>query len=216
MDKALYLTFDDGPNEPYTSQILDILKTFGARATFFVCGENIERHPQSLKNIYDAGHAIGNHSFSHNIKHVLLAGQILKDEIMRTNRHIKMYTGVDNHLYRSPWGLCMPWLKPWLKQNGFFTYHWNIMAFDWSQPPANFIADHIIKRAFPGAIVLLHDGHENIGTDRRQTVKALSAVLGELAGQGYSFHSLDNNIFHPHKIIKDFAADLYLSLKYYI
>lgn len=195
MEKNIYLTFDDGPNEPFTSQILEILKQHSAKATFFVCGKNIERHPQSLKNIFDAGHSIGNHSFSHSAITVLTAGKTLRNEIMRTNRLIKKHICTDSHLYRSPWGMTMPWLKPWLKRNGFFTYHWNIMAFDWLKPSANFIAGHIIKKAFPGAIILLHDGNQAIGGDRTQTIKALPIILEQLANQGYSFKALNNNIF---------------------
>jgi peptidoglycan/xylan/chitin deacetylase (PgdA/CDA1 family) len=196
MEKTIYLTFDDGPNEPYTSQILDILKTFGTKAAFFVCGQNIERHPESLKKIFNEGHAIGNHSYSHNMSKVLLGGQALKEEIIKTNRLIKQYAGIDSILYRSPWGLTMPWLRPWLKANNFNVYHWDIMAYDWRQPPADWMADYIVSKVnikiAPDPIILLHDGNQTMGGDRSQTVKALPVILESLLKQNYKFQSLDN------------------------
>lgn len=192
IDKIIYLTFDDGPNEPYTSQILEVLKTFGAKATFFVCGKNIERHPESLKNILADGHAIGNHSYAHNIMNVLLGGQTLKQEVDKTNSLIKKYTGTENQLYRSPWGLTMPWMKPWLKANNFKIFHWDILAYDWRQPPAEWMAERVTDKAFPGAVVLLHDGNETSGGNRSQTVKALPIILGHLTKQNYKFEPLNN------------------------
>ena len=82
MKNNVFLTFDDGPNEPYTSQILDILKEFGAKASFFACGKSVEYFPETTQRILNEGHALGNHTYSHSI--ILTFTGFLKREIERT------------------------------------------------------------------------------------------------------------------------------------
>lgn len=214
MNKTLYLTFDDGPNDPYTAQILKLLSDFHAKATFFVCGKNAQQNPQSLKNIAALGHGLGIHTYSHDLNIVLRGGKQLLDEIRETQQIIFQYTGIKTSLYRSPYGLTVPWIKPWLAQNGLTTYHWNIMAFDWWQPKAEFIAQHVISRAFDGAIVLLHDGNETRGGSREQTVLALSTILPTLTERGFTFQNLPPHLSHP--FLKDYLKDLAFGAAYLI
>jgi peptidoglycan/xylan/chitin deacetylase (PgdA/CDA1 family) len=187
-NKTIYLTFDDGPLQPYLSEALAILEQFQAKATFFVCGINIERQPSLARQIVEAGHAIGNHSYSHSLIKTL-SGNLL-EEIERTGGLIKQSTGVDTKLYRSPWGITMPNLRRKLLAAGYKIYHWDIMALDWWQPSPQYIARRVIARIFPGAIVLLHLGDQTRKGDRENTVRALPIILKELNDQGYSFASL--------------------------
>lgn len=211
--KTLFLTFDDGPNEPYTSQILEILNRYGARATFFVCGANAEKFPQTLKKIADGGHAIGIHSYSHSRLKTLLG--TLVEEVAKMRQLIQKFAGVDTQLYRSPWGITMPWLKRKLLAQGYRIYRWNIMAFDWLRPDPKFITGHIVKRSFPGAVILLHDGGETHAADRANTVAALPEILSELGRQGYSFLPLNQNSLCRESWC-DAITDNWQGLNYYV
>ncbi len=218
LEKNIYLTFDDGPNEPYTSQVLDILSAKGAKATFFVCGKNIEQNPESIKKIVEAGHAIGAHSYSHNPWKVI-AGNLF-DETEYTRELIKKYTGVDTRIYRSPWGITMPWLNRKLKQNGYSVFHWNIMSFDWWQPSAEYIADHTLKRIFSDAIILLHDGDQTQNGSRNNTIKALPVILTELSAKNYKFKLLEAGQNCPTGSFTNIFIDILIGgvrfLKYWI
>lgn len=190
MQKTIFLTYDDGPNEPYTSELLKILSENNVKVTFFVCGKNIEKFPQSIKHEAENGHAIGIHTFTHSKFKVLLGR--LTDEIKNTSSLIEKYSGIRPTLYRSPWGVTMPWIKSKLKNMGLRTFHWDIAAYDWWQPSADYIAKSILKQAFPGAIILLHDGNQIFGGSRKQTIDASKIFIPELKKQGYQFMTLES------------------------
>ena len=204
-NKTIFLTFDDGPNEPYTSEILDILAAHQAKATFFVCGKNIEKWPSVLKHIAEAGHAIGIHSYSHDLAKTI-RGDLLK-EIEVTRKLILLYTDISTKLFRPPWGITRPKLKRQLLSLGYFLVPWYIMAFDWRKPAPKFIANHVIQRAFPGAVVLLHDGEGVKEADRSNTVKALPAILQALSSQGYEFSGLSQDYKKAHGNLKSIMID---------
>lgn len=190
MNKIIFLTYDDGPNEPYTSELLKVLADNNAKATFFVCGKNIDKHPESIKSESAQGHAIGIHTYSHSKTKVAFGR--LEDEIKETSNLIEKYTGMRTKLYRSPWGVTMPWLRKKLIAQGYKIFRWDIDAYDWWQPPASYIAKSIIKHAFPGAIILLHDGNQIFGGNRSKTVEASKILIPELKKQGYEFMTLDH------------------------
>ncbi|HEX9503678.1 MAG TPA: polysaccharide deacetylase family protein [Patescibacteria group bacterium] len=210
MTKVIYLTFDDGPNEPYTSQILDLLAEYNAKATFFVIGKNVEKYPEVTKRIVLAGHAIGIHSYTHNPVKVIL-GQLM-EEIALTEALIKKYTGVETKLYRSPWGITMPWLGTKLRAAGYALFHWDIMAHDWWQPSVEFISSHIVQRAFPGAVILLHDGDQLNSGSRKNTIESLRIILKELISSGYSFEVLPKELAKSPKslIVDNWKGIMYL------
>jgi peptidoglycan/xylan/chitin deacetylase (PgdA/CDA1 family) len=188
LSKTIFLTFDDGPNEPYTSQILDVLSASQIKATFFVCGKNIEKNPVVLQRIAAAGHAIGIHSYSHNLSKVLKGDLI--EEVKLTRDLIRRYTNIDTKLCRSPWGITRSKLKDQLSEQGYKLIEWDIMAFDWWKPTPEYIAKRVIKKAFSGAIILLHDGNGIKKGNRANTVAALPIILKTLSEEGYIFASL--------------------------
>ncbi|MBU6447874.1 polysaccharide deacetylase family protein [Patescibacteria group bacterium] len=190
MQKTIFLTYDDGPNEPYTSELLKVLADNDVKATFFVCGKNIEKFPQSIKHEVEQGHAIGIHTYTHSKFKVLLG--MLADEIQNTSRLIEQHAGMRTTLYRSPWGVTAPWLKAKLKKMELRTFHWDIAAYDWWQPSADYIATSVVKQAFPGAIILLHDGNQILGGNRQNTIEASKILIPELKKQGYQFLTLDH------------------------
>lgn len=188
--KSIYLTFDDGPNEPYTSEILERLKKYGAQATFFVCGRNVERDPQALKNIAAAGQAIGNHGYSHSWLKILWPRLLFK-EFMRTHEIIAKTIGRKTDLVRAPWGM-MPKSSRWrLAAQNYRIFSWDIAPYDWWQPSAAYIARSTVRQAFDGCVVLLHDGQKTqTGKSRANTVAALDILIPALQKEGYVFKSL--------------------------
>jgi len=180
----IFLTFDDGPNEPYTSQILDVLKEHEAVATFFVCGKGVERFPQITRRILDEGHSLGNHAYSHSM--LLTITGFMRKEIERTSELILKTTGVKTRLFRPPWGVATPWLKRYLKANKYRTVLWDVNSYDWMEIPASSIEKNVLKKARPGVIILLHDGKNSIQYhDRSQTVQALPIIIKALKQKGF-------------------------------
>jgi len=185
----MFLTFDDGPNEPFTSQILDILKKYQVKASFFVCGKNIELFPESIKRIVKEGHAIGNHAYSHSP--ILSRLGLISGEIKKTSEAIYRITGVKTHFFRPPWGFLTPWLRSYLKNNGYRIVLWDIKTRDWNGPSAEIIRDRVLDNVKPGAVVLMHDGFETKRNgDRSKTVKALPQIIEGLKAKGYQLTSI--------------------------
>jgi peptidoglycan/xylan/chitin deacetylase (PgdA/CDA1 family) len=187
--KEVFLTFDDGPAEPCTSEILDVLKSFEAKATFFVCGKNVERYPDITRRIVNEGHSIGNHTYSHS--NFLAMIGFWGNQIEVTARIIEETTGVKADLFRPPWGLLTPWLSYYAKRKGYRIFLWNVAAHDWQRPSAKSIQQRILRRVRPGSIILLHDGEKaHSCADRSQTVLALPSLIRELSQEGYAFKRL--------------------------
>ncbi len=191
-DKKISITFDDGPNPPYTEQILKILEKKKIPATFFVCGKNIERYPQILKKTRKEGHIIGNHSYNHNPITTRLG--LSYGEIMRTQILIERLTGQKERYFRPPWGYMPFWLKRKLQKEGFKILLYDITGKDWRwRIKAETIVDNVINHSGKGGIILLHDG-KNVSEkfDRSQTIAALPVIIDTLTKQGFSFVPLSD------------------------
>ncbi|HSX19136.1 MAG TPA: polysaccharide deacetylase family protein [Candidatus Saccharimonadales bacterium] len=188
--KRVALTFDDGPNPPYTEQILDILKKEGIRAAFFVCGANVKRHPETVKREAKEGHLVGNHTWSH-LRLKTYTGMIY-DETQQTQKLLEKTIGVKQKIFRSPYFMAPAWVKNRLKNQGFKIYG-GIVGSDWViQNSPETIARNILKKTKDETIIVLHDGQDiTEGADRSQTVKALPIIINQLKKQGYQFVPLD-------------------------
>ena len=185
-EKIIALTFDDGPNEPYTSQILDILERYDVKATFFVVGKNVEYYPEIVKRIVAEGHVLGNHSYTHRA----LSEFDIPDysELDKAQSVIFEIAGVKPRLFRPPYGRKTPWELAYVKKQGVTAVTWSISANDPSSPAPSVIERRIQKGARDGGIVLLHDGNgTKHGSDRTQTVAALPDIIESLQSQGFSF-----------------------------
>jgi len=194
-EKLIALTFDDGPNEPYTSEILDILNKYNIKATFFVIGENAEIFPETVKRMINEGNVVENHSYSHNANHALTNEgckdlKIAQETIFKT-------IGVEPHLYRPPHGKKSPWELECLKKENLIEVEWSDSTnelhselFFGKLSPA-LLGGNIIEDAGSGKIILLHDGygmcHNCKESDKAVTVKALSTIIETLQKQGYKF-----------------------------
>jgi peptidoglycan/xylan/chitin deacetylase (PgdA/CDA1 family) len=186
------LTFDDGPCAGYTEQILDILRRHQVKATFFVCGQNVERSPEILRRIQAEGHAIGNHSYSHRLP-LFRSRAFFAREIDLTQEAIEKVTGKRPKFFRPPFGARWLGLQSVLKARGLSLVNWSDTGYDWKLD-AEGIVRETLKTLGPGSIILLHDGRTTCPpeeVDRSPTVKALPAILEGASKAGFTFVSLE-------------------------
>ncbi len=178
------LTFDDGPNEPYTSRILDILKARGVKATFFVVGVNARTFPDAVRREAAEGHEIGNHTFTHPYL-IGEGGRTMLWQIDETERTLQELAGVTPHWFRPPHGFRDPRLFPKARRMDLEVVEWSNMPRDWTRPGADVIVERTLARLKPGDIILLHDGASTWhGGDRGQTVEALPRILDGIEKRG--------------------------------
>lgn len=195
-DKVIALTFDDGPWPETTDQILDILAQYGAKATFFTIGNQIDDYPEATKRIVDEGHQLCTHTWDHaegsgqgvNLTYMTAEEQIA--EITKGYEAIKAITGQEaSRIIRAPGGNYsgdIVWtLAPYVDAE----IGWNVDTQDWARPGADAIAQAILSSE-PGDVVLMHDG----GGNRTQTVEALRIALPKLVERGYKFVTMDELI----------------------
>lgn len=183
-DKKICLSFDDGPDPRYTPQLLDGLAKRGAKASFFLTGKNAERYPKLVKRIYDEGHLIGNHTYSH-IQLTKSNRDSFKKELIRTNEIISGITGEEVVFVRPPYGT---WDKSFEEELNMFPVLWNIDPLDWSRRDASRIVRDVISKARENAIILMHDEYPS-------TVKAALQIVDELQKQGYEFVTVEEIMF---------------------
>jgi peptidoglycan/xylan/chitin deacetylase (PgdA/CDA1 family) len=185
------LTFDDGPNEPYTSRLLDTLADRQVAATFFQVGRCALRYPAVTRRVVADGHVLANHSFSHSFSSYATQPR-QRWEIDRTQELLHDLTGVRPALYRPPWLCHPPWVLASVRSRGLQvvsgTFGHPLEVF---QPPAAMLAAGAARRARPGAILILHDGREARGGPRSQTVATVGPLIDRLRDRGYTFTTVD-------------------------
>ena len=176
---VVYLTFDDGPNPVYTPQMLDVLARHDARATFFVLGSLAQAHPDIIQRIAAEGHTIANHTWNHED----LAGMsraAFDETISRTQA---VLGDLAAPCLRPPYGSIDAFTREWADSHGLTLMTWDASPADWNRPPAEEIADYLVKWARPGIVILMHDG----GGDRSRTVQGLDMALERLADRGLRY-----------------------------
>lgn len=176
------LTFDDGPNDPHTLHLLDVLDKYNARATFFLIGKYVRQRPDIVRAIAAAGHEIGNHTESHpNL--ILVAAARLRQELADCNKVLEDALGTKITLFRPPFGGRRPNVLRTARGMGLSPVMWSVTGYDWSAKSAAEIVGKVNRQVNPrhkaqGEIVLLHDGgHLAFGTDRSYTVEATRLLL---------------------------------------
>lgn len=195
-EKIVALTFDDGPNDPYTGQILDVLTQEGVHATFFCVGMNAEREPETVRRIAAAGNEIGNHSYAHRKRDTLL--DLRYGDAARTNDILKGITGTVPRLYRAPNGFHTPWSLRAVAAHGLRAIGWDVESSDWDEPGADTIVSRTVDRVLPGSIILLHDGdNTRLGTDRSQQAAAVRTIIATLKARGYRFVTVSEMLGLP-------------------
>ncbi len=181
---AIALTFDDGPTEPYTSQILDVLRAFDARATFFVLGLRAAAAPAALTRAVADGHELGNHTWDHAAL-PLATPRVIRGTIRRTSDLVERVTGVRPRVFRAPFGWRNPWVDRVAHGEGCQPIAWTIGVHDTDRPGAGVIERRVTERLHDGAIVLLHDGRSlDDHPDASQVVEALPGIVREARRRG--------------------------------
>lgn len=169
-------TFDDGPFTKVDQRILDVLDTYGGRATFFIVGSRVNDYKDTLKRIHDSGSEIGNHTYNHkNLEN--LAPEEVISQIEMTNDAVEAVTGFRPKLVRVPYGAFKG------QVSGLVSYpmiQWNIDTEDWSSKDKDAILSALLSQARDGSIILMHDLYS-------ATAEAFETVIPLLAAQGYQF-----------------------------
>jgi peptidoglycan/xylan/chitin deacetylase (PgdA/CDA1 family) len=194
-EKVIALTFDDGPNEPYTSEILDILARYNVQATFFVIGRNVELYPETAGRIIAEGHVLGNHSYSHDVLQALTQDNY--DDLEKAQETIFEASGVRPHLYRPPHGAKTPWELKDAEKLGMVAVTWSVSTTELDgetiigMPSPEAGAADIVTKVESGGIILLYDGdgvsHGEAGSNQGLTVAALPLIIEQLRSQEYRF-----------------------------
>ncbi len=182
--KRVALTFDDGPHPVYTEQLLDGLAERNIKATFFVTGQNAELHPDIIKRMYDEGHLIGNHTYSH-MQLTETNRDTFKSELVKTNELIESITGEEVQYVRPPYG---SWDKTFETELSMFPVLWNIDPLDWCTSDSSCIAFAVIDNVTENNIILMHDYYST-------SVQAALMIVDELVKQGYEFVTVDKLLF---------------------
>jgi len=192
---ALALTFDDGPHPRYTPQLLDLLKKHQAKATFFVLGSMAEKYPDIIRRMYEEGHQIGIHNYTHKSNWLLFPWSVRTDHIKKTADIVEQIIGVRPEYYRPPWGIINVFDFPLRKR--FRIILWSVMVSDWrSKSPEDAIKmrKRLLNECKGGSVVLLHDSGETLGAipeAPRYMLKALDETLAKLKPQGMQFVRVD-------------------------
>lgn len=186
--RQLALTFDDGPNDPHTFRLLEILAKHGVNATFFPIGRFVEQRPDILDAIAREGHAIGNHTYSHPLL-IFKSAAALRDEISRCQRVLDDAVG-NRHspLFRPPHGGRTPYTIRALRQLGMTPVMWSVSGWDWNATSAQQIERKVALQVRGGDVILLHDGgHQHMGVDRSYSVRAADNIIQRYKSAGYQF-----------------------------
>lgn len=185
--KVVALTFDDGPTPKGTREILSILGQEGVRATFFVTGAELEKSMAEGRMIVEAGHELGNHSYSHK-RMVLVTPSFVEREIEQTDRLIREAGYQGEIFFRPPFGKKLFALPYYLAKTKRRSITWDVEpdSFPEIAAEADKISDYVISHAQPGSIILLHVMYER----RVESLKAVKKIIEGLKAQGYSFRTV--------------------------
>ncbi|WP_138495716.1 polysaccharide deacetylase family protein [Paenibacillus pinistramenti] len=197
-EHEISLTFDDGPDPVYTPQLLDLLKRYNAKATFFVVGSSAEKHPELIKRIYEEGHLLGIHNYKHKTNWLMRPKTVTK-HIEMTAKVIKEATGQDAHYYRPPWGIVN--LFDYTKQrNNLQLVLWSAIFKDWRvNVGADRLTQKMLKKLRGGEVFLLHDCGTTFGanpTAPHEMLTALERVLDEAERRGIRSITIQDMIQH--------------------
>lgn len=195
--KQLALTFDDGPNDPYTLQLLDVLAKHGVQATFFVIGSFAEQRPRIVQRIIAEGHEIGNHTFTHPVLSLCDSGNV-KAELARCDQALNGVGAADAKLFRPPFGARRPATLRIARAMGYIPVMWSVTCYDWKATSADKVESHAVNGISGGDVILLHDGgHKRLGSDRSHTVEATERIIGLYKGQGFEFVTVGEMMRSP-------------------
>lgn len=182
--KTIALSFDDGPHASLTPRILQVLKEYEVKAAFFCIGRQVRDNQALCKQIFDEGHMIGNHSYSHDLWFDLFSAQKMTEDLRQMNQLVNKIIGASPRLFRPPYGVTNPNLKKAIKNNQFISIGWTIRSLDTVAKDREKLLKTVIKSLKPGAIVLFHD-------TCKITLDVLPAFIEQVRQRGYQIERLD-------------------------
>ncbi len=189
--KQIALTYDDGPNDPHTLKLLEVLARHDVQATFFMIGRYVQQRPNIARAVAQAGHVIGNHTFTHPLLTFKSASET-RTELVDCRKALQDAIGEHSNLFRPPFGGRRPATLRIARNLGLEPIMWNVTGYDWTAPPAAVIEQKVVRQIRGGDVILLHDGgHRSIGVDRSQTVIATDNLIARYKDNGYQFVTIE-------------------------
>jgi len=189
--KQIALTYDDGPNDPHTLKLLDVLAKHSVRTTFFMIGRYVQQRPDIARAVAQAGHVIGNHTFTHPLL-IFKSEAQTRTQLVDCHQALQDAIGEHSILFRPPFGGRRPATLQVARELGLQTVMWNVTGYDWNAPPAAVIEKKVKKQIRGGDVILLHDGgHRVLGADRAQTLMATENLILRYKDQGYEFVTVE-------------------------
>lgn len=185
--KTVALTFDDSPDENNTDRVLDILKFYHVKASFFMIGAPmVDQNVTVVKRAFDEGHLVLNHSFNHPHFSKIDNEQIIQ-ELNATSHRIESITGKYPLLFRPPYGSINQEVMNTINKQGYTTILWSLDSLDWALKDKDAITDNVITQVENGDIILMHSSRSN-----HASVEALPGIIEQLQNKGYTFQRLDD------------------------
>jgi peptidoglycan/xylan/chitin deacetylase (PgdA/CDA1 family) len=192
--KPLALTYDDGPNDPYTFRLLEVLAKHSVKATFFLIGRYVKQRPDIVRELVRAGHVVGNHTFSHpNL--IFASASQTRMQLRECDQALTDAVGEHSRLFRPPFGGRRPSSLRVVRALGLKPVMWNVAGGDWKGKPAEYIERRVRRQVRGGNVILLHDGgHLTFGADRSQSVIATDRLIARYKSEGYEFVTVSQMI----------------------
>lgn len=183
-EKVVALTFDDGPDADSTPRVLDLLKRYDVRATFFVVGEQARQNPELIHRMVAEGHTVAGHSYYHLPQSTLWSSQRYTEELFRCNDVVARLTGLRMRLYRPPFGVTNPPIARAVKNLGLIPVGWSVRSLDTMTKDTDRVVDRVMRGLRGGDVILLHDRLEN-------SEELLEKLLTALRTQHYTTATVD-------------------------
>ena len=195
--RQLALTYDDGPNDPHTFRLLEVLARHNVRATFFLIGRFVNRRPDIARELVRGGHVVGNHTWSH--PNLIFASPLqTRLQLQDCEQALTDAVGEHSRLFRPPFGGRRPNTLKIARALGVEPVMWNVTGWDWKGKPAEYVERRVSRQIRGGDVILLHDGnHEAFGADRSQTVVATDRLIARYKAEGYEFVTVPEMMERP-------------------
>ncbi|MEX0600017.1 MAG: polysaccharide deacetylase family protein [Rhodothermales bacterium] len=185
-ERVAYLTFDDGPNDGLTQHLLSILERHDARASFFLVGSNVQRHPALVRRLVEEGHAVGNHTFSHVDAWRTPAAEVIR-ELDQATGVLEDVLGTAVPRLRPPYGRFTPAMRDWCRRRGQIMTMWDLGTGDYLERVSrSHVVRHVESFIRPGTVIVLHDNTCCADT----TPEAVDAMLAAMTAEGWRFEPL--------------------------
>ena len=195
--RKLALTYDDGPNDPDTLRLMEVLDRHDVKATFFVLGKFVRQKPKIVRALASAGHAIGNHSWDHPCL-IFASNSELRRQVQQTQSAIFDACGVTPTLFRPPFGGRRPGTLSHVRVLGLEPVMWNVTCYDWKPTSAAKVIAHARRQIRGGNVILMHDGDQRaMGTDRDHSVEATERLIAHYKAEGFEFVTIPEMMKNP-------------------